>query len=86
LYELSITNMLVCIISHGSDDVEALETFDILARKLHEKSLSEEKIKKIKLEMSRALNLISQIAMKFSPRQLVSTKRFPLRMYGLRLG
>src|SRR5436190_24195562 len=50
--------MIVVEFYVSSNSPEAVETFDTLARKLYDKSLSEEAVSKIKLEMSRNLNLI----------------------------
>ena len=44
-----------CVSSNSSG---AIDAFDTLARKLYDKSLSEEAVSKIKLEMSRNLNFI----------------------------
>ena len=52
-------NIIVMLLPHVFNKVEALDTFDNLARKLYDKSLPEEEVKKIKLEMSHALNLMN---------------------------
>ena len=43
---------------NSSDRVEALNAFDTLARKLYDTSLSDNAVSKIKLEMSKNLNLV----------------------------
>jgi hypothetical protein len=55
-HEYNRTCSLVCPLSLIGPG--ALDTFDTLARKLHDKSLSEEAVAKIKSEMSHNLNLM----------------------------
>lgn len=52
-------NIIVILLPHVFNQVEALDTFDNLARRLYDKSLLEEEVKKIKLEMSHTLNLMN---------------------------